>query len=51
MRYKPNQIKNSAGIRSNGKENSPATTVEGLKIKKLKESAPHTTKNRNIISA
>ena len=49
MRYKPKPSERIAGSKSTGRENNPTKTVEYLKIKKLKESPPHTTKNKIII--
>jgi len=48
-RYKPKPSERIAGSKSAGRENNPTKTVEDLKIRKLKESPPHTTKNKTII--
>jgi hypothetical protein len=48
MRYKPKPNERIAGITSTGREINPTMTVEELKIKKLKQSIPHTTKNKII---
>jgi len=50
-RYKPKPSERIAGSKSTGKEINPIKTVEYLKIKKLKESIPHTTKNKIIITS
>jgi len=49
MRYKPKPSERIAGSKSTERENNSTKTVEYLKIKKLKESITHTTKNRIII--
>jgi len=49
VRYKPKPNERIAGSKSTGREINPTKTVEYLKIYKLKESIPHTTKNKIII--